>query len=128
MVNFVYKPYDEIVIHEIRELDVQSFMESYVAQLLSQGQAGVTPVATWVNGLAFYIGNFVETPDMVKEKLDGRIHWAAVYFTRTAFQPERKVTAGGREHIVRFSKGESNPDFVRLVDFLNQRSPDQSRS
>ena len=58
-----------------------------------------------------------------KEKLEGRIHWAAVYFARTSFQPERKVSVGGREYIVRFSKGESNPDFVDLVKFLEQHKP-----
>lgn len=121
MANFVYRPYREIIIHEIREMEIQAFMEGYVSQLLSQGQAGITPVATWVDGIAFYIGNFMETPDMVKEKLEGRIHWAAVYYTRTGFQPERKVSVAGREYIVRFAKGESNPDFVDLAQFLTKR-------
>jgi hypothetical protein len=122
MANFIYRPYTEIIIHEIRELDTQAFMETYVSQLLSQGQAGITPVATWVDGIAFYIGNFMETPDMVKEKLDGRIHWAAVYFTRTSFQPEKKVSVGGRDYIVKFSKGDANPDFVGLTKFLSTRA------
>ncbi len=121
MANFVFKPYREIIIHEIRELEVQPFMEGYISQLLSQGQAGITPVATWVDGVAFYIGNFMETPELVKEKLEGRIHWAAIYYTRTSYQPEKKVTLSGREYVVKFSKGESNPDFVGLVKFLNQR-------
>lgn len=125
MVEFVFKPYKEIVIHEIRELEVQPFMEAYVSQLLSQGQTGITPVATWVDGIAFYIGNFMETPDLVKEKLDGRVHWAAVYYARTSFQAEKKVTVAGREYVVRFAKGESNPDFVGLVKFLNERSEKQ---
>jgi hypothetical protein len=120
MANFVFKPYREIIIHEIRELEVQPFMEGYISQLLSQGQAGITPVATWVDGIAFYIGNFMETPELVKEKLEGRIHWAAVYFTRTSFQPEKKVTMSGREYVVKFAKGESNPDFAGLVRFLNE--------
>ena len=78
MANFIYRPYREIVIHEIREMEIQPFMEGYVSQLrCSQGQAGITPVATWVDGVAFYIGNFMETPEMVKEKLEGRIHSAA---------------------------------------------------
>jgi len=126
MANFVYRPYREIIIHEIRELEVQQFMEGYVSQLLSQGQTGITPVASWVDGIAFYIGNFIETPDLVKEKLEGRVHWAAIYFTRTSYQPEKKVTISGREYVVRFSKGDANPDFVGLARFLNERSEAKS--
>ncbi|MGA2665684.1 MAG: hypothetical protein ABSF83_12155 [Nitrososphaerales archaeon] len=121
MANIVYRPYKEVVIHEIRHMELQNFMESYVSQLLSQGQAGITPVATWVDGFAFYIGNFLETPDLVKEKLEGRVHWAAVYYTNTSYQPEKKVMVGGREYIVKFSKGENNPDFVNLARFLAER-------
>jgi hypothetical protein len=128
MANFVFKPYREIIIHEIRELDVQPFMEGYISQLLSQGQAGITPVATWVDGIAFYIGNFMETPELVKEKLEGRIHWAAVYFTKTSFQPEKKVTMSGREYVVKFAKGESNPDFAGLVRFLNEHPVAESKA
>ncbi|MGA2200253.1 MAG: hypothetical protein ABSG45_09980 [Nitrososphaerales archaeon] len=126
MANFIYRPYREIIIHEIRELEIQPFMEGYVSQLLSQGQAGITPVATWVDGIAFYIGNFMETPEMVKEKLEGRIHWAAVYYTKTSFQLEKKVSVGGRDYIIKFVKGEANPDFVGLIKFLNQRPDSQA--
>ena len=128
MVNFIHRPYREIIIHEIRELEVQPFMESYVSQLASQGQAGVTPVATWVDGIAFYIGNFMETPELVKEKLEGRVHWAAVYYTRTSYQAEKKVSVSGREYVVRFNKGESNPDFVGLVQFLKEQSPTEAKA
>jgi len=126
MANFIYKPYKEIIIHEIRELEIQAFMEGYVSQLLSQGQAGVTPVASWVDGIAFYLGNFMETPELVKEKLDGRIHWAAVYFARTSYQPEKKVTVSGRDYIVKFAKAEANRDFVGLAEFLNKRTPTEA--
>jgi hypothetical protein len=128
MATFVYRPYREIVIHEMRELEVEPFMEGYVSQLLSQGQAGITPVATWIDGVAFYIGQFMETQELIKEKLEGRIHWAAVYYTKTSFQPEKKVTVSGREYVVKFNKGESNPDFVDLVQFLNKQPVVQSHS
>ncbi len=128
MANFVYKPYKEIIIHEIRELDIQAFMEGYVSQLLSQGQTGITPIASWVDGIAFYLGNFMETPDLVKEKLDGRIHWAAVYFARTSFQPEKKVVVSGRDYVVKFVKADANPDFVGLGEFLNKRPAPEAPS
>lgn len=120
MANIVYRPYEQIIVHEIMEFKPQSFYEFLVGQLLSQGQAGLTPVANWADGIAFTIGNFMETPELVKEKMEGRIHWGAVYFTRTTFSPEKKVTLGARDYVVRFAKAENNPDFINLVKYLNE--------
>ena len=120
MARIIYKPYDEIIIHEIREMEIKDLMDTLISQLLAQGQAGVTPVANWVNGIAFYIGNFQETPEIIKEKLEGRIHWGFVGYARTTFQPEKKTVVAGREYVVKFSRVESNPDFVSLAEFLNE--------
>lgn len=120
MAKIVYRPYEQIIVHEIMEFKPESFLEFLVSQLLAQGQTGLTPVANWLDGIAFSIGNFLETPDMVKEKMEGKIHWGAVYFTRTNFQPEKKATLGSREYVVRFVKADGNPDFVNLVRFLHE--------
>ncbi len=120
MTRIVYKPYDEIIIHEIREMEMKEMMDTLVSQLHAQGQTGVTPVANWAKGVAFYVGNFPETPDMIKEKLEGRIHWGFVGFAKTDFQAEKKTMVGGREHVVRLVNVEANPDFVGLAEFLNQ--------
>ena len=121
MTRIVYKPYDEIIIHEIREMEIKDMMETLISQLLAQGQAGVTPVANWVDGIAFYIGNFQETPEIIKEKLEGRIHWGFVGFARTSFQTEKKTMVAGREYVVKLVKVDSNPDFVSLAEFLNEK-------
>jgi len=126
MAKIVYRPYEEIIVHEIMEFKPEGFLEFLVGQLLSQGQTGLTPVANWLDGIAFTIGNFVETQDMVKEKMEGRIHWGAVYFTRTSYQPEKKVMLGSREYVVKFNHAEGNPDFVNLAKFLNQMPKSQS--
>lgn len=120
LAKIVYRPYDQIIIHEIMEFKPQSFLEFLVTQLLSQGQAGLTPTANWIDGIAFTIGNFLETPEMVKEKIEGRIHWGAVYFTRTSFQPEKKVTLGSRDYVVKFVKAEGNLDFANLVKYIQE--------
>lgn len=120
MARIVYKPYDEIIIHELREMSIKDMMETLISQLLAQGQTGVTPVANWASGIAFYVGNFQETPEIIKEKLEGRIHWGFVGFARASFEPERKTMVAGREYVVRFVKVESNPDFAALAAFLNE--------
>jgi hypothetical protein len=126
MAKIVYKPYEQIIVHEIMEFKPDSFLEFLVSQLLAQGQTGLTPVANWIDGIAFSVGNFQETPELVKEKIEGRIHWGAVYFTKTTYQPEKKVTIGSREYVVKFAKAEGNPDFVNLVRFLNEMPGQES--
>jgi hypothetical protein len=120
MTRITYRPYDEIIIHEIREMEIKELMETLISQLLAQGQAGVTPVANWVDGVAFYVGNFQETPEIIKEKLEGRIHWGFVGFARTSFQTEKKTMVAGREYVVKFVRVDTNPDFVSLAQFLNE--------
>jgi hypothetical protein len=126
MTRITYRPYDEIIIHEIREMEINELMETLISQLLAQGQAGVTPVANWVDGVAFYVGNFQETPEIIKEKLEGRIHWGFVGFARASFQTEKKTMVAGREYVVKFVRVDTNPDFVSLAQFLNDELKQKS--
>lgn len=117
MVDVEYKPYDKIIIHELRKLEVQDFLQWVASQAEAQKQ-GATPVVHWVDGIAFLTGEFLASPEIVSENLKGRIHYAVVFFTETPFQPERRVTINGRDSVVRFAKGESNPNFAALARFL----------
>ena len=83
-------------------------------------------MVNWADGIAFYIGNFLETPEIIKEKLEGRLHWGLVNFSRTSYQAERKVLFAGREYVVKFAKVDSNQDFVNLAKFLNNNLGKQS--
>ena len=118
--KITYTPWNEIVVHEVKESSVQQFLEGIVTQLAAQGQVGVVPAVSWVDGIAFVFGAFPDTPEVVKDKLDGKIHFALVNFTRMSYQPEKKVTVGNRDYIVRMIKAEENPDFVNLVSFLKE--------
>lgn len=61
MVKITYMPWGEIIVHEIRELDVQRFFESIIAQLQAQGQTGLVPGCSWIDGIAFIFGFFPDT-------------------------------------------------------------------
>jgi hypothetical protein len=126
LVKITYLPIQEIMIHEIRELAVQDFISVIVTQVQAQGQTGLTPSVYWVDGIAFFIGQYPSTPEIVKEQLGGRVHFASVSFVRTSYQPEKKTTIGGRDFTVKLVKAESNPDFVELAKFLNNLKPEAS--
>lgn len=124
MVKITYMPWKEIVVHEVKEANVQQFLEMIVAQVEAMKQGG-TPIVNWVSDIAFVIGPFPDTPEVVSDKLNGKIHYGIVTFTRTSYQPEKRVTYGGREYMVRLVRAEDNPDFVDLASFLRNFRRDQ---
>ena len=117
MVEIEYLPYQKIIVHEVRKLEVQEFLNWVASQVEAQKQGG-TPSVNWVDGVAFLTGEFMATPELVSENLKGRIHYAVVFFTETSYTPEKRVTVNGRDSTVRFTKGETNPNFVELAKFL----------
>jgi hypothetical protein len=117
LVEIEYLPYQKIIVHEVRKLEVQEFLNWVASQVEAQKQGG-TPSVNWVDGVAFLTGEFMATPELVSENLKGRIHYAVVFFTETSYTPEKRVTVNGRDSTVRFTKGETNPNFVELAKFL----------
>jgi hypothetical protein len=115
MVKITYMPWNEIIIHEIREFDVQHFFETIITQLQAQGQTGLVPSCNWIDGIAFVLAFFPDSEEVVKEKLEGRLHYGAVHFTRMNYQHEKKAVVAGREYTLRLVKADDNPDLVDLV-------------
>lgn len=82
MVEIIYEPWKTIVIHEIVQYDLQASI-----QLQSLGvQSGQTgrPVY-WVNGVAFVHRPMPSTEEVIKENMQGKIHWSSLIF---AFMPK----------------------------------------
>ena len=117
MVEIEYLPYQKIIVHEVRRLEVNEFLQFVASQVEAQKQGG-TPAVNWVDGVAFLTGEFMSTSEIVSENLKGRIHYAVVFFTETSYQPEKRVTINGRETIVRMNRGDSNANFTELAKFL----------
>lgn len=122
MVEIEYLPYQKIIVHEVRKLEVNEFLQWVASQVEAQKQGG-TPSVNWVDGVAFLTGEFMATPQLVEENLKGRIHYAVVFYTETSYQPEKRIMVGGRDAIVRLNKGDSNPNFVELARFLKGFRP-----
>ncbi len=117
MVEIEYLPYQKIIVHEIRKFEVQDFLV-WVATQAEATKQGAIPSVNWVDGVAFLTGEFMTTPEIVSENLQGRVHFAVVFFTETPFTPERRVNIGGHDVSVRFTRGDFNPNFVELAKFL----------
>ena len=117
LVKVSYVPNQEIAVHEIIEEDGPPFFEEIVRQMLS-GQVHIQPTVNWIDGIAFVVSPMPATEDIIKENLVGKIHFAAVMFTRTPFQAQVTVKLNNQEFSVRLRNAERNPTLVDLVGFL----------
>ena len=114
-----YLPWKEIVVHEVNEMTVPQFLEWIISQVEAQKQGGIG-VARWMDGFAFAIGDFKETPETVAEKLKGTLHWAVINYAKTSYQSEKKIMWNGSERTVKLIKVEYNPDLANLPKFLQE--------
>lgn len=117
LVKVSYVPNQEIAVHEIIEEDGPAFFEEIVRQMLS-GQVHIQPTVNWIDGIAFVVSPMPATEDIIKENLVGKIHFAAVMFTKTPFQAQVTVKLNNQEFSVRLRNAERNPTLVDLVGFL----------
>jgi hypothetical protein len=88
MVEFEYKPWKKIIIHEIMEYPLE-----YVLFQSTQGvpQGGVGRPLMWSNGVLFSSFVLQPSPDVIKKQLEGIIHWSSLLFSKMEkYQPEIK--------------------------------------
>ena len=119
MVEVEYVPYQKIVIHEVIEQDNKTFFEDIVRHALAQ-PVQAEPSVNWVDGFAFLIVPFAPTEDIVRENLNGKIHYSTVVFTRMEFRPQISVPLGTQTYNARLRKADNNRNFVDLANFLNR--------
>ncbi len=123
MPKISYEPFEEIVVHQVLEYDNKTFFEEVMRQNISQ-QITVIPTVNWIDGIAFSIWRFSDTDDVVREALEGKIHYFAVSFTRLPFQTHFTVNIANQEIRVPLRKVDNNPNFVSLVTYLKDFKPD----
>ena len=77
MVKITYKPWDEIIIHEAIEYSAEELV-----RLVSVGvpPGGIGHSLLWANGIAFKHEALPQVSEVVREQLEGRLHWAYVMF------------------------------------------------
>ena len=88
MVEFEFKPWKKVIIHELMEFPLEHF--------IFQSSQGIQPGGTgrpimWSNGLVFTTFLLQPTEDVVKEQLQGIVHWAFLHFGRAKIIQRRCV-------------------------------------
>ena len=84
MVEVVYQPWKKIVIHEIIKYTLDDLVK---LQSLGVEPGGLADALLWAGGIVFSSSTMFETKDVIKEKLEGVVHWSSVEW---ALMPEYK--------------------------------------
>lgn len=84
LVKVTFKPWEEVVIHEVicHSLEDLIKLSSFGVQ-----PGGLAPPLNWAEGVVFRQSPMPPNDEVVKEMLQGRIHWSAVAY---ALMPEYK--------------------------------------
>jgi hypothetical protein len=123
MTKFTYKPWSEVVIHEIIESKPEDLFSSIVRQTIASSGVGITPSVNWVDGIAFVESQFADSDEVVREKLNGVVHYSSVEFARVPeYRSEVQVNVGGGLYPIRLQKVDTNPIFVELARYLKERT------
>ena len=84
MVKINYKPWEEVVIHE----SIQHTLDNLVAiRSFGAPTGGLGGRLLWAEGVTFNPTGMPATTDIIKENLQGRVHWSSVEW---ALMPEFK--------------------------------------
>ena len=115
-IEFEYQPWKKIIIHEVIKFPLKHFLSS---SSLGVQAGGVGRPLLWVNGLILQISHFGDTDDIIKEKLNGTLHYSSIsYTTQEEFQPEFKVDGNIRIPIINVS---DNRIFAELACWIKKK-------
>jgi hypothetical protein len=84
MVKVTFKFWDEVIIHESIQLSYEDMVKRHS---LGVQPGGLAPPLRWAEGVAFVNDSMPPTDEIVREQLQGKIHWSVVQW---ALMPQYK--------------------------------------
>lgn len=122
MTKITYRPFSEIIVHEIIENKPDELFGGIMRQNLATGNAGFIPSVSWIDGVAFSIGVFPDTEEVVRDKLNGIIHYASIrYALFPEYRSEASVRVDNMTYNVRLQKIDSNETLTQLAKYLKNK-------
>jgi len=114
MVDIEYKPTLKIIIHEIIRSEFQYFLNMFA---IPQPSGMPPPDVRWIDGILFNFFAFPPSPEALKDKIEGTIHWEIVNFTEmekyksTVTNPQNNIIMSVLDN----SSNTAVSDFVRWL-------------
>jgi hypothetical protein len=91
MVIFEYQPWKKIIIHSITEYPLEYFFNSATNGIQ---KGGIGRPLMWSNGLIYRTSVIHPSEDVIKEQLQGIIHWATLHYAQMPEYQKEVVRAG----------------------------------
>ncbi len=114
MAKVTYSPLKEIVVHEYVMVDTEDLLRERVTP------AGNMPLY-WCDGVLFSFSSMPWTKDIVRDYLDGRIHWAEVHYAKMdRYVPvmdlhDENYSAGLKIRVIDTSRSALHCDFAKWL-------------
>lgn len=77
MVEFEYVPWGKIIVHEVVKYPLEHFLATHS---LGVQAGGVGRPLNWADGFVFEHKSMPPTEDIVREQIQGRLHWNALTY------------------------------------------------
>jgi hypothetical protein len=84
LVKVTFKPWEEVIIHESIHYSLEDLLKIHS---IGVPPGGLADVLRWAEGVVFRFIAMPPTDEIVREQLQGKIHWSAVEW---ALMPEYK--------------------------------------
>jgi hypothetical protein len=115
MVEFEYQPWKKFIVHEVVKFPIEFFLSQHSMGIQS---GGIGRPLNWVDGIVFSIGPFRETDDVIKEKLEGKVHYSSiVYGVLEKYQSEFKLEGNIRIPVMDIS---DNKIFKEMIVWIKK--------
>lgn len=114
MVKVSFAPINELIIHEVVKIDHDDLLRERVTP------AGIMPLY-WCSGVLFSFSSVPMTRDILKDYLQGKIHWMEVHYSEMkAYQPilelhDEQYSATPKVRVIDTSKSALHGDFIRWL-------------
>jgi len=121
IVDIEYKPAVKIVVHEIIRSEFQDFLNMFA---IPQPSGAQRPNARWIDGILFIFKGFPPSPDALRDKIQGILHWEIVNFTEmkkytpTVTNPKNNIIIDVLDN----SNNTAVSDFIRWLKNKSQWS------
>ena len=113
MVEFEYQPWKQIIVHDVTKFSKEHLITSHS---LGVQQGGVGRPIMWVNGFLFEFRTFRDTDDIIKDKLEGKVHWTFLHYAiLEKFQSEFKVEGNIRIPVIDSSDNETFQEMASWI-------------
>jgi hypothetical protein len=120
MAKITFSPINELIIHEIIEVEREDLLRERVTP------AGNMPLC-WCDGIIFSFSSPPMTKDVMKDYLSGKIHWMEVHFAKMErFAPllelnDEQLKATLKVRAIDTSKSTLHKDFIKWLKSQTRR-------